>query len=367
MVGRLQVRTMESMRRVVWGVLLLGCLGTVAQADDGQPATGGAGGLQVVIERSPLMLRDPKSYDIPLKLRPGRQVTLVAMADGTVLSVMTKPGGQKVLSGSEILRLDSRIRQLELERAKAALLVATEEEKAASGSGAAKARVDLAQKDVAIAELQLEQTMVRVPFEGYVYSIPVEEGAYVRRGDPLATITDPKTLIAEVPIDRNAFKVGDSIELKIEDVAVQGKLTAIVPLSERFDPLRGLFQSVAGGIVEIDNTGERFLTGQTVYSPMIPRNTVTEVATTVIRNTEDGTRNVQVIRDGFVKNVSVVLLGQIGDGSVWVTGRFSPGDELVVRSSEPLLDGARVVHKNATAPTPATGRSPMPAVRSNDF
>ncbi|MEZ6058265.1 MAG: HlyD family efflux transporter periplasmic adaptor subunit [Planctomycetaceae bacterium] len=336
------------------------------QPEEGQPAAGATGGLQVVIERAPLMLRPPSTYDIPLKLQPGREVTLVAMADGVVVSVMAKPGGQKVLSGSEIVRIDARIRQLELERAKAALAVAVEEEKGAAGS-VTKARVAVAEKDVEIAELNLELTSVRVPFEGHLYSLPVVEGAYVRRGDPLATITDATRLVAEVPIDRNAFKVGDMIELKVEETTVQGKLTAIVPLSPRFDPLRGLFQSVAGGIVEIDNAGDRFLTGQTVYSPMIPRNTVTEVGMTVIRSTEDGTRTVQVIRDGFVRNVPVVLLGQIGDGNVWVTGRFSPGDELVVRSSEPLLDGARVVHKNAGPATPSTGRTPATTPRSNDF
>jgi hypothetical protein len=49
---------------------------------------------------------------------------------------------------------------------------------------------------------------------------------------------------------------------------------------------------------------------------------------------------------------------------VFVAGRFSPSDELVVKSSEELLDGTRVVQSTDTPAAPgATGARPRPGTR----
>jgi hypothetical protein len=66
---------------------------------------------------------------------------------------------------------------------------------------------------------------------------------------------------------------------------------------------------------------------------------------------------VQVIRDGFVRDVKVELLGQMGEDYVFVSGRFGLTDELVLKSSEPLLDGSRVM---AQGQSQGAGSSPEP-------
>jgi multidrug efflux pump subunit AcrA (membrane-fusion protein) len=250
---------------------------------------------------------------------------------------------------------------LELDRATAALRAAEQE----SASTGAAARVEVAKKDVELAEFRLEQTIIRMPWDGTLYQVHVTEGHYVRAGDPLVTIADPSRVFVEAPIDRTQSKVGDVIELHVEEVNAQGTLAAILPLSERLDPLRGLFASVASGRIELDNADGRFLPGQTVYSPLIPRQPVGEVPVAAVGNTDDGQRKVQVIRDGVVRDVPVQLLGQIGQEYVWVSGRFGTTDQLILRSSEPLADGTavtpRTVAEQGSVPAaqPAAG-SPAP-------
>lgn len=335
--------------------------GTIAVAQPASPTDA----VQVVIERAPFSIRPAATYDIPLRLQAAREIDLVALVDGLVLPLRIKPG-DKVAKQTELLRIDSRVQQLEVDRA-AALLQAAKQE---NEKGGAAARVDVAQKELELAQLRLEQTLTRMPWDGNVHRVHVAEGQFVRAGDRLATVADPKLLFVEAPIDRLTAKVGDTVELKIEEVTVPGRLTAVMPLSERLDPLRGLFQSVASGRIEIDNADGRFLAGQTVYSPMIPRQPVGETPTAAISNSADGGRQVQVIRDGMVRDVAVVLLGQVGEDHVWVSGRFAPEDQLILRTSEPLPDGTIVTprnfaDRNLTPPSSAPAGGGSPARTSN--
>jgi multidrug efflux pump subunit AcrA (membrane-fusion protein) len=330
-----------------------------AMAQPGAEASASAGeeqSLQVIIERAPFSVRDAAEYQIPLKLEPIRQLTLVAAVDGVVQSLRAKTG-DKSAAQSELLRLDARQRQLELERAKAAYQAAQQE----AVKSEITARVDVAQKDLELAELKLDQTISRMPWDGHILRVHVTEGEFVQAGDPLVTVADQSKMKVEAPIDRRAVQAGDPIELKVEDVTVSGTLTNVVPLSERLDPLRTLFLSIAGGVVEIDNADNRFLPGQTVYSAMIPRQPVGEAPSAAVSNTDDGGRKVQVIRDGMVRDVPVELLGQSGEDYVWVSGRFSEEDELILRTSEPLPDGSLVTPQTAAAGKGAAPSSAEPA------
>jgi multidrug efflux pump subunit AcrA (membrane-fusion protein) len=314
-----------------------------------------------VIERLPLVLRDPKSYQTPLTLRPVTAIDLVAQVDGIVASVQVLPN-QSVVKQSEAARLESAERQLELERAQAAAKVA----QGATGAQAADL-LDVAKLDVKIAEQRLDKTIVRVPFDGTVTNTYVVPGQFVRAGDPLVRLADLRKLTVDLPVDRNLVKPGSNLELKVEDQTVTGLVNAVLPLQPRFEPLRDLFLSVAMAQVVVDNAGGKFVEGQTVYSDVIPRAPVTEVPTPAVTSNTEGNRRVQVIREGFVRDVPVELLGQAGNDYVYVTGRFGATDELVVKSSKELRDGMRVLPATALAadaPSPGGTRPPQTGPRA---
>lgn len=305
---------------------------------------------EAVVDRAPLVLRDPTSYQVPLHLAPFREITLASPLETTVTSILMKLGDQAA-SQAEVLRLDTKLLQLAVTRAQAALRAAEAEVAALSGPAkeAAEARVQVAKADFDIAELRMQQASIKAPFAGRVVRLHVAEGEYVRAGQPLATVIDSSQLIAELPVDRRAQKVGDNVAVKIEDQPAQMKLTAILPLVPEMDKIRELFLAVGTGRATIDNASGKFQAGQTVYSPLIPRFPVVEVSTATLANGDDGGRKVQVVRDGIVRDIKVQTLGQIGDDRIFISGDFGPKDELIVKSSIPLVDGNRLTPRGGVA------------------
>ena len=352
--------------RVGLVLVLLGgsCLALLADAVVAQRVTDGgssrdADPLQVVIEREPLRIRAPESFKASLHLKPVKSILLAAQVDGVVGDVHVKMG-QDVQAQELVVRLDSRDRQLELDRAQAALEAAKISQRAAGGGTEgelAAAQLKVANIDVELAQYRVDQTSLRAPFDGVVQQVHVIPGQFVRAGEPLATVVDPTQLQVELPLDRNAVQIDSDLTIQVEAEATRAKVQGILPLSERFEPLRELFESVASGVVIVENGDRRFQSGQTVYTSLIPRVPVASVPNSAIGNTDEGSRRVQIIRDGFVRNITVELLGAVGAEESVVAGRFRERDELIVRCSEDLLDGTQVVPRaQLEASAAETGR-----------
>lgn len=330
------------------------------------PASKPADPKEAVIDRIPLVLRDPVSYQVPLHLAPIRTLELASPIDSTVTSILLKLGDQ-VPAQAEVLRLDTKLLQLNVTRAQAALRAAELEAKASTGAAkeAAEARAQVAKAEFDIAELKTQQASLKAPFASRLVKIHVTEGEYVRAGQVVATLIDTSQLVVELPIDRKTQKVGDSLEIKVEELPAQVKLAAVLPLTSDMDRIRELFLSVSTGRGTLDNASGKFQAGQTVYSPMIPRQPVAEVATATLSNTDDGGRKVQVIRDGMVRDVKVQTLGQIGDDRIFVSGDFGAKDELIVKSSMPLVDGNRLTPRSGNTAAVAKGQPASGAAPAN--
>jgi membrane fusion protein, multidrug efflux system len=299
---------------------------------------------EVVIKRAALSLLDPRTYRASMHLAPARRVDLTAPADGVIRSVAVRPG-QKAKQQMEACRLDDARAVLVQKRAKALLAAAEAERKAAEAKGdaglvaLADARRDAAVAEVEIANHDWERLVVRVPFEGDIERVYVVEGQFVRAGDRLATVLDGSRLTVEVPIERTGAAPGGVLPIRVEDMSVQARIEAIIPLAPQFDALRELTASPASAIVVVDNTAGTLSAGQTVYSDLVPQFPVALVPSACISNLPDGNRKVQVLRDAVVRNVTVRVLGKIGSDSVYLSGRFGDGDEVIVSSTRELPDG----------------------------
>lgn len=358
----------------LWGSSLPTVYGQVSSPPPTSPAaaatsrTESAAKNAVVIERAPVVFRDPARYQVNLHLEPVRQLTLAAAIDGVVSSLQSKVG-EEITPQAEAIRLDARVAQLKAQRAQAALRAANADLASAKEKAAAEARVEIAQADLELADLEKSFTVIRSPMKGVISAILVAEGQFVRAGQPLAVVTDPETLTVSIPIDGKAQKAGDAIEIKVEDANVSATIESVLPLLPAFDPLRDLFVSPATGRIVLENKNGKLRAGQTVHSPMIPRLPVAEVPNSAIVNAEQGGRKVQVIREGFVRDIPVQLLGPVGADHVFVSGRFGASDELVSKASETLVDGARVTARDTRATgKPANATQPaQPAVGGASF
>lgn len=299
----------------------------------------------VVIERTPINLTSPEKYQVSLTLRPVRSVPVVAPTDGIIQDVFVKPG-QSVAAQSELIRLDSQEFSLALKKAQAshelAKLVLSQASSPAEKQ-IAQAKQQITQAELNLAQFRIDQTIIRAPISGVVNKIQVTPGQYVRAGDLLLETYDPNQLYIEVPAERSEIEVGATVPLTVEAETAQAVVDAVLPPLVEFDPLRELFVSVATARLLIDASKGDFTSGQAVSSKMIPRHPIAEIRILAVQTageTAESERSVQVIREGFVRTVPVQVLGQVGQTHVFVSGRFTEGDELVISASEPLEDGA---------------------------
>lgn len=328
---------------------------------------------QVVIQREAPKLIEPDAYQVPLYLEPVRSLALTPLVDGVVSGVLVKTG-QKLTPQAEAVRLDPAELQLLVERAKANHRAAQIEAKIAGSTGdndqkaLAEAKLQAAKADLDLAELRLQRAIIRLPFAAEVLRVHVIEGELVRGGQPVVTIGDTSAMKVEIPVDRQT-QAGQSIELRVEDRTVQGKVETILPLSAKFEPLRDVVNSAASAIVVIDNGSGEWRPGQTVYASLIPQHPVAQVPTAAVQNAMDGTRKVQVVRDGVVRDIGVEILSSVGTDRVYVSGPLVPGDEVIVSTSQPLADGTQVrPAADELAESAERGRGPQaPRVRGGGF
>ncbi|QDT27397.1 multidrug resistance protein MdtN [Gimesia panareensis] len=332
-------------------------IGQAQQPTGDQPET-------AFIEREAITLRHPRDYYVPLNLKPVRELSIASPIEGVIHSVDVQPG-DKPATKAVLVRLEAAIPQAEVARAQAALVLAREEQKNATGKAAsvAKANVALAEAELNIANIRLEQTTIRAPFEGEVFRVLVSPGAYVRAGDPLLELGDTSKLKVEIPLARDQALAGNKIDLSVEDQATQGTVNQVLPLAAQFEKLRDLASSITSAVVVLDNKENQFRPGQSVSVNLIPRYPIAEIPTVAVKNSPEGERKIQVIRENVIRELKPQILGQVGPERLYVSAAFNKDDEIVVSSTQPLVDGASLqpvttVGKTKASSTTPTGSQP---------
>jgi len=295
---------------------------------------------QVIVRREAVQLLPPEGYRVRLALQASRGVDLVAPADGIVRVISAKQG-DAVREKTEVIRLDDTRQQLVVRRAEARLKgVQAEKQQADAGKSALlEARLEEAQAELALAAYDAEQAVIRAPFGGNLERLIVVEGEFVRAGQKLARLVDPVQLQVEVPVDRVNTPLGSSLEIQVEGSVVPARVMGLLPLEDRFAGVSQLVEAPAQAQLVVDNSAGKLRPGQTVQSLLLPRDPVTPVSAAAVGNQPDGTRRVQVLRDGVVRNLPVQVHGRAGGDAVYVSGRFGAGDEVIVTTTRELADG----------------------------
>lgn len=324
-------------------LLTLGCSIAPATAQDEAEQ-------KVTIERIQVTPTPADRYRATVVLEPAEVVDLVAPSPGYLRTVLSDPG-DAVQREAEVARMENEELQLEYERAKALHRVAEAEleiAKAESGESGnphvvarAQAGVEAAEAAESLAKLRYERSSIRSPLAGVVFENHARPGRFLQAGTLIATIGDVSKLRAAVPMRRADATEGKQIDLKVEDGTARGTIKHVQPLTSRFDALRDLVNDAVVAIVEIDNAGGKNSVGQTVHSPLVPREPVALLPNSAIGNAADG-RRVQVIREGVVRDIPVVLLSGIGEDRSYVSGNILESDEVVVSASTELVAGTPV-------------------------
>jgi multidrug efflux system membrane fusion protein len=180
------------------------------------------------------------------KTAPARIVHLASQTDGRI-DFIGADRGASLEQGELIVRLDERDRSARLRQAEA-LVRQREVEYAARESlksesyvseaqlQEAVALLELAKAELTRARLDLEYMEVRAPFAGALLARAVEVGDFVKRGEPIATYVDNRTIIVTANLsefDARFVDVGDRAEARLATgEAVRGLIRYVAPVAD---------------------------------------------------------------------------------------------------------------------------------------
>ena len=294
-----------------------------------------------------------------------RQSNMRSETAGRVVEVLVE-AGDRAEEGQVLLRLDvgrpasaaqaanaavaqsqARLSQAEREQARTKKLVQTgglPEQRLDDAEDAvrlASAARDAARAEARLARRGLTDAVVRAPFGGTIVERAVELGEYLAPGSPMLTLADTSRLKARVLLDpREAIDVSVGSKALISVYARPGEVFAgkVVRVGEVIDPRTRRLPVE----IEIDDQDGRLRpglvarfaveTGEPKMVTRVPLEGVFE---------RFGSQHVYVIEDGIAQRRTVVL-GLVGAGFAEVTEGVEPGETVVIKGVNRVVDGSKV-------------------------
>lgn len=315
-----------------------------------------------VVRMADVIERDmARTITTPASVISRNDARIAAEASGTV-TFIAEPG-DLVEAGELIAQLNDREARIRLDEARARLARATTNAEyqtaeadrmtrlSANGT-VADTRVretglarDLALMDqrearaaVARAELELERTQIRAPFDGRVAERLIQVGEHSSPGRDIARFVDidSKEAVAQAPVSIAPFlEVGQMVVLSTsEGDTLRAPIRAIIPVG---DAVSRTFE------VRIDLAGSPWLVGTAVraaFPAETPRSQMAAPYDAVILRA-DGAAVFTVDAENVAHRVPVTT-GVREGGFIAIDGELSAGDRVVVSGAETLSEGRPV-------------------------
>lgn len=265
---------------------------------------------------------------------------LILMDDALLTAQLDKAAATRRQAGQEIRR------QRELERRK----LATEEELTRT-----RTALEVAQAEEALLRTRISFTRIHAPFAGVVTERLVEPGDVVPRYSHLATLSDPASLVTDVPVSELLIPylgAGDLVEVRVDalgDTPHPGRIQRIYP---NIDP------KTRTGTVEIAlepvPSGARpgQLCRVALTLPAIERKLIPFAA---VRHDAAG-EYVYLLQENARVKRQPVRSGLIFGDRVAVLDGLEIGEQVVVKGFLGLSDGKPVQQVRPEPATAATGQ-----------
>ena len=262
------------------------------------------------------------------KTAPARIVRLAAETDGRIVHVGADRGAS-LERGDVIVRLDERDRAARLSQAQATVkqreveYEARERLKSESYVSEAQLQESVAQLEMARAELtraklDLEYMTTRAPFAGALQARAVEVGDFVKRGDPIATYVDNRTIIVNADLsefDARFVNVGDIAEAALATgETVRGRIRYVAPVADEGTRTFGVE-------LEVDNKDRALRAGGTAEL-RIPAESVLahRVSPSLLTLDDAGNVGVKIVNDAGKVEFIVADIALSTNEGVWLAG-----------------------------------------------
>ena len=262
------------------------------------------------------------------KTAPARIAHLAAETDGRIEFIGAQRGAN-LRRGDVIVRLDQRDRTARLAQAEATLkqreveFAARESLKTESYVSEAQlqeavALLETARAELTRAQLDLGYMTVRAPFGGALQARSVEVGDFVKRGDPIATYVDNRTIIVSANLsefDARYVDVGDQAEARLATgETVRGVIRYVAPVAD--EATRTFVVEL-----EVDNKDGDLRAGGTAEL-RIPAESVRahRISPALLTLDDAGNVGVKIVNDNREVEFVVADIALSSNEGVWLTG-----------------------------------------------
>ncbi len=283
----------------------------------------------------------------------------VEQGDVIAVLVSDRPSSEKDLRAAEVAaaeaslataRAELRLRRQEMDRIqglrtspafskgnfedKQQEVVMTESEVAVAQASLARARAQLR-----LAEISLDDAVIRAPYHGVVTERHTEVGAHVDVGDSVVSLIDDRHLEveADVPSDRiGGLSPGTPVSVDLAEGQVSATVRAVVPDENTQTRTRTVrFAPELGDLTDLAANQS-----VTVHLPAGAARNVVTVHKDAILNRKGRTMAVVVTDD--TADIRPVRLGDAVGNRFEVLDALKPGDVVVVRGNERLRPGQKI-------------------------
>jgi membrane fusion protein, multidrug efflux system len=265
----------------------------------------------------------------PGRTLAARRVEIRAETAGRVIEVVAPRGG-RVTAGQALLVIEAAARPEALAHARAVEVQRKLEYDAAVRLGAQGLRADSqvaealaawqqAQQEVRVAELEIERTTLRAPFDGYLHERHVELGDYLAHGAVAAEFLelDPLIVVGDVTeLQINRVHVGETGVARLMDGRqLTGRIRYVAP---RADPQTRTFRVE----LEVANPDGAVAAGITATIAIETEQVMAHrVSPALIAIDDDGTFGLKFVdaNDNVVRFVEADLVKSAPD-AIWLAG-----------------------------------------------
>jgi RND family efflux transporter MFP subunit len=217
-----------------------------------------------------------------------------------------------------------------------------------------EAKLAVQEQVIAAIEDQLEKHTIRAPFDGYIVVESTENGQWLARGDPVATVAELDEVDVEIQVLENYIpyvSVGDEVRVEITSLRSEnfvGQVVEIVPqadLRTRNFPVRvRLPNKLVEGRPQIKAgmfARATLSVGDIANAVLVPKDAIVLGGPSPMVFVADlaGQGNVPTAKARPVP----VQLGTAWEGYLQVKGELKPGESVVVQGNERLRPGQSIV------------------------
>lgn len=259
---------------------------------------------------------------------PARIVELNAETDGRVVSIGVERG-DRFDAGDVIVNLDERDRRARLLQAEATVKQRELEFEARAklmGNSyvseaqlqEAKALLEAANTELTRARLDVDYMVIRAPFDGALQDRQVEVGDFVKRGDPIATIVDDRTLVVSASIaeyEAHFVRKGSPGTAKLATgQTVSGTIRYIAPVATEATRTFDVELEIdnADGLLRAGMTAELVIPAEKIYAH--------KVSPSLLTLDNEGNLGIKVVNESGIVEFHSADIAMSSSEGVWIAG-----------------------------------------------